>query len=103
MLSDEKNVTLLRDCTTKKRIHIYGVKLATEKKPFAVGLRQISNTTAINLLDTTKDIIDSVEQAQPSGKRLLPIVTNTMTDRFATELKANTLLNELKKIRFKKL
>ena len=77
--------------------------MATEKKTFTVGRRQISNTTAINLLDTTKGIIDRVGQAQPGGKRILPIVTNTMTDRCATELKANKLLNELEKGHFKKL
>ena len=90
-------IRMLRDCTTKKRIHIYGVKLATEKKTFTVGLRQISNTTTINLFDTTSDIIDSAEQAQQDGKTILPIVTNTMTDRCATELEVNKLLNELKK------
>ena len=40
---------------------------------------------------------------RPGGKRILPIVTNSMTDRCATKLKVNKLLNELKKRHFKKL
>ena len=97
MLSEEKNLTLLRDRTTKRAIHLYSVKLARETETFTIGLRQISNTTAIKMLATTKDVIDSVEKAQPGRKRILPIVTNTMTDRCATELKVNKLLYELKK------
>ena len=40
VLSGEKNLTLLRDGTTKKDVHIRGVKLATEFETLTAGLRE---------------------------------------------------------------
>ena len=57
----KKNVTLLPDSTTKKGIHIYGVKLVTETETFIASLPEISPATVMNLFETTKDITDSVE------------------------------------------
>ena len=60
LCGEKKKVTLLPDSTTKKGIHIYGVKLVTETETFIASLPEISPATVMNLFETTKDITDSV-------------------------------------------
>ena len=40
MLSGEENLTSLCDGTTKKGVHVYGVKLATDIEAFTASLMQ---------------------------------------------------------------
>ena len=60
VLENKNNLTLLRDGTAKKGKHICGIELASEDHTYTVGLREVSENTAENLLNTTEKVISDL-------------------------------------------
>lgn len=56
-LLNSENITMLRNATTKKGMHIYGVNFSTEVNIFTAGLREVGDGKACF---TTKDILNEI-------------------------------------------
>ncbi|CAG2226354.1 unnamed protein product [Mytilus edulis] len=91
-VKDEK-ITMQRDATTKKGRHFVGLEIATGEKILTAGLREVSNGKASTYVSCTNEIIKDIEITTKSNDKILPKVKSFMTDRSATEHKANTLLS----------
>lgn len=93
-LSNEKNITMHRDATTKKGRHFYGIEYATENgKTLTTGLREVSDGKSETYVSCVHEILKDV-----SGDSA-PILKNTinfMTDRSITEVKTNRILTSEK-------
>ncbi|VDI09992.1 Hypothetical predicted protein [Mytilus galloprovincialis] len=86
-------ITMQRDATTKKGRHFVGLEIATGEKILTAGLREVSNGKASTYVSCTNEIIKDIEITTQSNDKILPKVKSFMTDRSATEHKANTLLS----------
>ncbi|CAC5373557.1 unnamed protein product [Mytilus coruscus] len=86
-------ITMQRDATTKKGRHFVGLEIATGEKVLTAGLREVSNGKASTYVSCTNEIIKDIEITTKSNDKILPKVKSFMTDRSATEHKANTLLS----------
>ena len=74
---------------------------------WVLGLRELSNKSSQMTLDVFKQILEDVDQASKlvnandserhAGHTLLSKIRNTMSDRAATEVAFNTLLQEYRK------
>ncbi|CAG2248041.1 unnamed protein product [Mytilus edulis] len=101
--SEQENQTLYTD-ETKKNGQPYGVFVTTneDKKPFLLGLRQMSNKAAQTQLDVFKQILGDIELRynqvttnDVNNKLSIKILQNikcTMSDRAATQVSFNQLL-----------
>ncbi|CAC5402020.1 unnamed protein product [Mytilus coruscus] len=77
-----------------EKVDILWVKrLRQVKKKFTAGLREVSNGKASTYVSCTNEIIKDIEITTKSNDKILPKVKSFMTDRSATEHKANTLLS----------
>ncbi|CAG2222385.1 unnamed protein product [Mytilus edulis] len=87
---NDKNLTMHRDATTKKGRHIYGVGYSTESgKILTAGVREVSDGKAETYVKNTKEILNDISEST----NFLEKTSNFMTDRSATEIKTNRLLN----------
>ncbi|CAC5369468.1 unnamed protein product [Mytilus coruscus] len=101
--SEQENQTLYTD-ETKKNGQPYGVFVTTneDKKPFLLGLRQMSNKAAQTQLDVFKQILGDIElrynqvtTTEVNNQLSIKILQNikcTMSDRAATQVSFNQLL-----------
>jgi len=84
------NLTMYRDATTKKGRHFYGVELSNSKSSYTTGLREVSDGRAETYVGTTKTILNDIQGN--NTHHIMSKVKNFMTDRSATEEKANKIL-----------
>jgi hypothetical protein len=97
-LSNKTNTTLHTDETSKTGIKYGGFSIRdNEGTYFALGLREMATKSAQNTLDTFQEILQDISDTNKesnfnSGDRILCNIQNTMSDRAATELKFNDLL-----------
>lgn len=98
-LPEKKNTTLHTDETSKVGIKYGGFSVRDEEgNYFALGLREMATKSAQNTLDTFKEILQDIADTrkethpQSAGNEILCNIQNTMSDRAATELKFNELL-----------
>lgn len=97
-LSNKINTTLHTDETSKVGIKYGGFSVRdSEGSYFALGLREMATKSAQNTLDTFKEILQDISDTNKealvnSGDKILCNIQNTMSDRAATELKFNELL-----------
>ena len=99
-LANSTDITMLRDGTTKKGKHFYGVKLQTNDSLYTLGVKDVPQGTAETLMSATKTMLDNVAKASNDPQMCSRIVSNiscTMSDRCATEMKINKILIEMKK------
>uniref|UniRef100_A0A8W8I345 Uncharacterized protein n=1 Tax=Magallana gigas TaxID=29159 RepID=A0A8W8I345_MAGGI len=57
---------MLRDATTKKGRHFYGVKFSTDSDIFTAGLREVSDGKADTYVSTTTDILNEISDGHSS-------------------------------------
>lgn len=57
---NSENMTMLRDATTKKGRHFYGVNFSLDANIFTAGLREVSDGKADRYDFTTKDILNEI-------------------------------------------
>ena len=97
VLPDKKDTTLYTDETSKfgKAYNVYAVT-DDNKTPYLLGLREMSSKSAKTALDTFKEILSDISSVQQSkaGERILTQISNTMSDRAATETAFNRILSE---------
>ncbi|CAG2230399.1 unnamed protein product [Mytilus edulis] len=91
-LSNSNNLTLLRDATTKRGRHYYGVKLCTDTQDFTLGTKEISCGTAEQYTEATVEMLENI--SSPDNP-IVSKISNFMTDRSATEIKTNRLINNV--------
>uniref|UniRef100_A0A8W8JEX1 Uncharacterized protein n=1 Tax=Magallana gigas TaxID=29159 RepID=A0A8W8JEX1_MAGGI len=98
-LPEKINTTLHTDETSKVGIKYGGFSVRDEEgNYFALGLREMATKSAQNTLDTFKEILQDIADTrkethpQSAGNEILCNIQNTMSDRAATELKFNELL-----------
>ena len=102
-LPNKEHTTLYTDETTK-----FGEKFAgyhasdKEDNMFVLGLRNISTKSADDTLTGLKQILDDInekssQQNDITKKRILYNITSTMSDRAATEIKFNKMVEDLRK------
>ena len=99
-LSTQKDLKILRDDTTKKGKHIYGVKLSTNKDTVTEGLREVSQNTSEELFNATATMISDLSMTAGDidiHNNVISSVSNTMTDRCPTELKVNKMIYKMKR------
>ncbi|XP_062580294.1 uncharacterized protein LOC134242222 [Saccostrea cucullata] len=98
MLPEKRNTTLHTDETSKYGLKYGGFSLRDEEGSyFVLGLREMATKSAENTLDKFKHILEDISDAnnktlENSGNKILGNIQNTMSDRAATELKFNELL-----------
>lgn len=94
-IENSKNLTLHRDATTKLGRHFYGVTVSNEKKEnFITGIKEIKDIKATTYADYTLSIMKNVSNMSTNSSNPLEKVSNFMTDRSATENKANNILSK---------
>ena len=94
--------TLQTDGTTKYGEHYatYDVKTSEDQTAYTLGLRHIFSGSAVNTLDTFKEILDDIDCVQQAiGKdavsaKIVTKIKNTMSDRHSAEKLFNELLFE---------
>ncbi|CAC5425353.1 unnamed protein product [Mytilus coruscus] len=91
-LSNSNNLTLLRDATTKRGRHYYGVKLCTDTQDFTLGTKEISCGTAEQYTEAAVEMLDNISSPE---NPIVSKISNFMTDRSATEIKTNRLINNV--------
>lgn len=98
-LPEKINTTLHTDETSKVGIKYGGFSVRDEEgNYFALGLREMATKSAQNTLDTFKEILQDIADTrkethpQSAGNEIVCNIQNTMSDRAATELKFNELL-----------
>jgi len=99
-LTDKENVTLFTD-ETSKYDHKYGTFSTRDESGnyMLLGLKDMATKSSHDTLDTFKDILndlDTSDEKSKAGKTLLSNIKNTMSDRAATEVKFNKLLQDYK-------
>jgi hypothetical protein len=88
-------LTLHRDATTKLGRHFYGVTVSNEKKEnFITGIKESKDIKATTYADYTLSIMKNVSNMSTNSSNPLEKVSNFMTDRSATENKANNNLSK---------
>jgi len=92
-LKDKNKLTIHRDATTKQGHHYYGLKLSTDEKELTIGLKEISRGTAKKYIDATNKLLKPIQSEIPITAK----ISNSITDRSATEIKTNHLLTDIKK------
>ncbi|KAK3084131.1 hypothetical protein FSP39_008756 [Pinctada imbricata] len=85
------NISMLRDGTTKKGHHFYGVEISTNQKIITAGLREVHDGKASTYVDCVNEIIGDIE-GEDKSIEVKTKVKNFMTDRCATEAKVNKIL-----------
>nr|XP_022291268.1 uncharacterized protein LOC111102708 isoform X2 [Crassostrea virginica] len=99
-LPGKKNTTLHTNETSKFGVKYGGFSLRDEEGAyFVLGLREMATKSAQSTLDTFKDILDDISFANKEtldirGIQILCNIQNTMSDRAATELKFNEILQD---------
>ncbi|XP_024117792.1 uncharacterized protein LOC112139279, partial [Oryzias melastigma] len=107
-IQDKMNTSLQTDETPK-----YGEKYCAyvlddeEKNSYLLGMRHMSDKSALTTLETFQEILEDLnysctlaqksEKSEAPGHKLLCNIASTMSDRAATEVKFNTLLEEYRK------
>ena len=103
VFSQENNTTLITDETTKFGNKYMGYEAAdSEGNLWVIGLRDIETKSASNTLTVFKEILSDLDTASQSGedrtsKDIICHIKATMSDRAATELKFNSLLEQYRK------
>ena len=100
LIKSDCPLTLQTDGTTKVGDHFatYDVKTATDEQPYTLGLHHIFSGSAIDTLDTFKEILEDIDNVQKAiGKdavssELVVKIKNTISDRHSAEKKFNDLL-----------
>lgn len=95
-------LTLQTDGTTKYGDHFatYDVNFSQDEQPFTLGLRHVFSGSAIDTLDTFKEILEDINNVQKAiGKdavssEIVAKIKNTMSDRHSAEKKFNDLLHD---------
>ncbi|VDI18281.1 Hypothetical predicted protein [Mytilus galloprovincialis] len=91
-IGNSENITLMKDATSKQGRHFYGTKISGSEGEFTLGIKEISSGSAEQYVKATLDIVHEITEENA----FLTKLTNCMTDRSATELKSNKILNQLK-------
>ena len=94
--------TLQTDGTTKFGEHYaaYDVRMAEDATTYTLGLRHVFSGSAVDTLDTFKEILDDIDSVQQAiGKEAVSAnvvlkIKNTMSDRHAAEKLFNELLED---------
>ncbi|CAC5426850.1 unnamed protein product [Mytilus coruscus] len=86
-------ITMQRDATTKKGRHFVGLEIAIGEKVLTAGLREVSNGKSSTYVSCTNDIINDIQVNTKRNDKILRKVKYFMTNRSATEHKANTLIS----------
>ena len=95
-----KETTLHTDKTSKSGVKYGGFSLRDEEGAyFVLGLPEMATKSAQSTLDTFKDILDDISFANKEtldirGNQILCNIQNTMSDRAATKLKFNEILQD---------
>ncbi len=97
------NCTIAFAATTQEGVHINAALITTEKSAFLVAIYQLPGGTAEDYANHISDSIDDLAsvykanhpkaQYQETRKQLINNISNTMTDRVATNHTAISLLN----------
>ena len=96
VLSVEKDITLLRDATTKSGHHVQGLLLSSESKGIlTVGLKEVSSGTAQAYFEAGIDSLKDIDRScsQNKSDQLLLNISSTMTDRCIVNKAENRLWN----------
>ena len=82
-LSDQENLTLHSDGTTKFGQHYGSFQISVEGSAYTLGLSEMLTGSAEKTLDTLKQILDDIElvASKATCKNLLANIKNTMSDR----------------------
>ena len=102
-LVEKKNTTLYSDETSKHGEKYMGFHASdTEKRFYVLGLRDLATKSAEDTFNSFKTVLEDIEKTQKNtknetAKKLLANITNTMSDRAATELKWHHMLENYRK------
>eukprot|EP00794_Sanderia_malayensis_P017193 gene17193-18925_t len=98
-----RNCTLAFDAATQEGVHINAALITTEKSAFVVAIDQLPGGTAEDYANHISDSVDELASVytahhpqvtyQETRKQLIDNISNTMTDRVATNHAAISLLN----------
>ncbi len=99
---DLEHFTLQTDGTTKYGDHFatYDVKTSKDSNAYCLGLRHVFSGSAVNTLDTFKEILDDIDCVQQTleknavSAKIVKKIKNTMSDRHSAEKLFNTMLFE---------
>ena len=95
----QTNMTLKYDGTTDRRgRHITEVEVATEADTFLIGIRPQPSATAAEYAKTITDSLSDIDKSADleGSEKLLANISNTMTDRCATNNAVDRKLEEIK-------
>ena len=95
-LSEQDNLTLHSDGTSKYGQHYYSFQISTQDSAYSLGMAEMLTGSTTQVLHTFKQILSDVELvAGPnSGKLILSRIKNTMSDRHVVEKKFNEVLED---------
>lgn len=102
VFSKKESSTLLTDETSKKGVKYMGYEGSDrDGKLWVLGMREIETKSAADTLKVFKEILSDIDQVSTSSenensKLILKHIVATMSDRAATEVKFNTLLQDYK-------
>ena len=90
-IKHSKNITMLRDGTTKKGRHFYGIEFCTDDNlTFTAGIREVQDGKGETYVDCVEEIVQDISKGDSAD--IMNKVQNFMTDRCATEQKVNNIL-----------
>ena len=96
VLSQEENVTLHSDGTSKYGMHYVGFQMSAESSPYSLGLSEMITGSANQTLATFKQIIGDIELVAGTGigEKIVGHIKNTMSDRHIVQKNFNSLLED---------
>lgn len=96
ILSQEENVTLHSDGTSKYGMHFMGFQMSTESSAYSLGLSEMVTGSASQTLATFKQIMGDIELVAGTGigEKIVGHIKNTMSDRHIVQKNFNSLLED---------
>ena len=102
LLKSDCPLTIQTDGTTKHGDHFatYDISTSKDEQPYTLGLRHIFSGSAMDTMDTFKEILQDIDNVQKAiGKdavssEMVAKIKNTMSDRHSAEKKFNHLLHD---------
>ena len=103
VLTEKETLGLPSDETSKFGLKYEGYHVADEKgRTYILGLRDIASKSGQDVLSTFQQILQDIENVSilsksEVSKEILLNIKSTMSDRAATQIKFNTLLEEYRR------